>query len=142
MSNDRKEQSTYKIRTLEKAVITLEKAMGKPIGEDRTEIDSCVLRFNCAIEVAWKTLKVVLLEKYKIEVKSPRSVVEAAFQQDLIDGEEVWLAMLDDRNEAAHLYDQEVGDRVYEHIVDYFPVLWKTMLMLKELSIQQEKEDV
>ena len=133
MHNDRIEQSAYKIEIFEKAINTLEKALAKPISIDRMEIDSCILRFAFTFEFAWKTLKVVLSEKYKIEAKSPKAVLQESFQQGLIDNEELWILMLDDRNEVSHTYDETVGDHVYEHLKNsYFSLLKKTMLMLKE----------
>lgn len=91
------------------------------------------MRFKIAFEAAWKALKAVLLEEHGIDVKSPKAVLQEAFQQEIIDDEEAWLKMLEDRNEITHVYDERTADHIYEDLKDaYFFILKKTMLQLKE----------
>jgi nucleotidyltransferase substrate binding protein (TIGR01987 family) len=65
--------------------------------------DAAIQRFEFTIELFWKILKKVLFHE-KIESTTPRDTLSKAYQYKLIDDEEVWLAMLDDRNNASHAY--------------------------------------
>ena len=53
---------------------------------------------------------------------SPRDVLKTAFQYyDFMD-ESLWLRMLRDRNDSAHIYDEERARRLVDAIiVDYIP---------------------
>jgi nucleotidyltransferase substrate binding protein (TIGR01987 family) len=132
-SNQKKEQTAYKIGIFQKTVLSLERVVNLPVGKERIEIDSCIQRFEFTFEALWKTLKVVLLEKEGIEANSPKSVLNAAYKQRLINNEEIWLAMLEDRNHTSHTYDEETADHIYENVKNiYLLALKQTMLMLKE----------
>ncbi len=133
MHKEYKEQSAYKIGIFEKTVAVLEEAVLEPADVKRFVIDSCVTRFKLCFEASWKALKVVLLEKYKIDAAYPKVVLMEAYKVKLIDDEDMWITMLDERNEVTHVYDQDVADHIYDYTRStYFFVLKKTMLMLKE----------
>lgn len=119
-----------KIEVLEKAVLTLEVAINKPLDTDRMMISGTIQRFEFTFELTWKTLKLVLQQK-GIITAFPRDVLQAAYQGSLIDNEQLWLAMMADRNITSHTYD-DVADKIYAHIKNaYYPELLKTLLMLK-----------
>ena len=65
---------------------------GNPLG-----IDASIQRFEFCIELAWKTLRGILLRDHGIEVASPKPALQEAFRVGLIDDETQWLSMLRDR---------------------------------------------
>ena len=80
-------------------------------------------QFSMQFELGWKVLK--RLSEYEGMSKgmgSPRGVIKAAYQYLDFMNEDVWLSMLKDRNDTAHLYDGAaalaLADRV---ITDYIP---------------------
>jgi nucleotidyltransferase substrate binding protein (TIGR01987 family) len=92
--------------------------------------DATIQRFEFTIELFWKTLKKVLLYE-KIETTTPRDTLNKSFQYELIDDEEIWLAMLDDRNNTSHAYKEKEAKIIFNHIKSYLPVFQKTYLSLK-----------
>jgi nucleotidyltransferase substrate binding protein (TIGR01987 family) len=68
-------------------------------------LDIVVKRFEFTYEMAWKALK-RNLSFLGVEAKSPRMVFKEAFLQNLIEDEEVWLSMIEQRNLSSHIYDE------------------------------------
>ena len=62
---------------------------------------------------------------------TPRQCLKAAYRVGLLQGEELWLSMLEDRNLMAHVYDENTAVAIYHHIVDYQPAF---MQLVNELS--------
>lgn len=93
--------------------------------------DAAIHRFEFSIELYWKVLKKILSYE-KIESTTPRDVLRKAYQFKLIDDEDQWLSMLDDRNNTSHVYKQEDAKRVFENIKSHFPIMAKTYTNLKE----------
>jgi len=90
------------------------------LGLEKTDItrDSAIKRFELCFDLAWKSVK--LWAKVKgLECYSPRDCFKVAFQLKLIDHDERWLEMIDDRNLTAHLYKEEQADKVYSRLSDY-----------------------
>lgn len=103
----------------------------KDVGKNEYMQDAAIKRFEFVIELFWKVLKKVLAYE-KIDSTTPRDVLNKSFQFKLIDEENVWLRMLDDRNNTSHVYKQEDAKRVFENIKMYLPVFEKTYSVLKE----------
>jgi nucleotidyltransferase substrate binding protein (TIGR01987 family) len=106
------------------AVSRLLEAAGMP--EDGVVRDAVIQRFEFTFELAWKTLK-IYLDHQGLAVSSPRLAIKKAFEIGLIteaaEGD-LWLAMLEDRNQTVHTYDEETAKRIYKKIVtDYAPLL-------------------
>jgi nucleotidyltransferase substrate binding protein (TIGR01987 family) len=92
--------------------------------------DAAMHRFKLVMELYWKILKKILSYE-KIEAASPREVFQKAFQFQLIDNEEIWLAALSDRNSTSHLYCEGDSIRIFLNIQKYLPVLEMTWEKLK-----------
>ncbi len=116
---------------LKKALVALKQMVDKPMQEDRSNIDACIQRFEFSVELFWKFLKRVL-EDRGVEVTYPKDVVRTAFSGKLIDDEAIWLNMLDDRNLTSHAYDETLADQIFDHIPQYYEVMWQTLLRLAE----------
>lgn len=92
--------------------------MGK---DDRGVVaDATIQRFEFTFELLWKTFK-RFLSREGIQVKTPRETLVACYQIGWIDDEELWLKMLEDRNETSHIYDKEKALEIYERIRHYHP---------------------
>ena len=86
--------------------------------------------FEVAFELSWKTLK-DYLEAGGFQVASPREVLKQAFQSGIIKDGHTWLEALDDRNLAAHTYNEETAAKIDRLIREkYFPaiaILYETL---------------
>lgn len=107
------------------ALKQLKKMLDQPPLPEGAHIDSSIHRFEFAIELMSFLLKRILESQGK-EVRFPKEVLQEAYQTHLIDDETMWLAMLKDRNQTSHLYDQDLANEIYERIKKYYPVLQTT----------------
>ena len=78
--------------------------------------DSAIQRFEFTLDLAWKTVKAYLEEQKGIVCRSPKECLRQAFRQDLIEYDDFWLAMVDLRNETAHIYKEETAEAVYQKL--------------------------
>lgn len=93
--------------------------------------DAAIQRFEFVVELFWKVLKKILSFE-KVDCTTPRDVLSKSFQFKLINDEEAWLNMLDDRNSTLHNYKYTEAIRVLKNIESYLPVLEQTYDMLKK----------
>lgn len=105
---------------LGKALSRLNEALEHPeLGSTEIIQDAAIHRFEFCIELYWKVLKKILFYE-KIESTTPRDVLRKAYQFKLINDEEQWLSMLDDRNNTSPIYKQEDAKRVFDNIKERF----------------------
>ena len=83
-----------------------------------------ISKFSLQFYRSWKLMKELL--KYEGDktaaTGSPREIIKAAYAYyDWMD-EEIWLQMLRDRNDTAHIYDAALAERLVATIIDrYIP---------------------
>lgn len=92
--------------------------------------DASIQRFEFSIELYWKVLRKFLSYEH-IEALTPREVLKNSYQYGLIDDEQIWISMLNDRNKTSHVYKKEDAHRIFEHIKTYFPIMKTTYEKLK-----------
>ena len=91
--------------------------------------------FEMSFELAWKTLKDYLEEQGFTDVKSPKATIKKAFEISLVEDGHMWLEALENRNLAAHTYDDETAQEIYNLIChSYFPLLEALKNRLEKLS--------
>ena len=79
--------------------------------------------FEVTFELAWKTLK-DYLEADGFQINSPRDVLKQAFQSGIVQDGHAWIEALDDRNLAAHTYNEETALKIERLIREkYFPAI-------------------
>lgn len=77
-------------------------------------------KFFIQFDLGWKLFKDLLRHEGRSEAStgSPREIIKAAYKvYDFMD-EETWLLMLAERNNMAHLYDEEAAKNLVKHILD------------------------
>jgi nucleotidyltransferase substrate binding protein, HI0074 family len=115
-------------KDLERILLKLEEVLSL----EKSEInrDSAIKRFEIAFDIAWKTLKTYLEEKYGIICKSPKGCIREAFTQGLIEYNDYWLKIVDLRNSTAYIYSEYMADEVYEElpkVLVYLKTLYNKM---------------
>lgn len=92
--------------------------------ENEFVIGGIIDKFMIQFELGWKVLKELLQYEGRSEARSgsPREILKVAFQVfDFVD-EDVWIAMLRDRNNMSHIYDGNAARRLALTIIDtYIP---------------------
>lgn len=118
-----KQNFKSKSEQLQQALLRLNEIIQIPPGPHRAEIDASIQRFEFCIELFWKSLQEKLLADHGISVESPKKTFAQAYINEMITNEELWIAMIDDRNLTVHTYNQEFADQMYHRIQKYTPFL-------------------
>ena len=81
--------------------------------------------FELTFELAWKTLKDYMEEQgASLPSVFPKSILKEAFASGLLPDGELWIAMLEKRNQLSHQYNQIAFDQAVAAIhADYLPAL-------------------
>ena len=78
-------------------------------------------QFNLTFELAWKALQAVLrVHGANADTGSPREILQLAYKMGFLDDNAIWLTMLNRRNAAAHIYDEDRTDELVLLIRDSF----------------------
>ncbi|MDP2950949.1 MAG: HI0074 family nucleotidyltransferase substrate-binding subunit [bacterium] len=102
-------------------LIDFEKALShfaEVLQKEKTDIvrDSAIKRFEFVFDLAWKALKAYLDEERGIICHSPKTCFKEAFQSGIIEHEEFWLKVTDDRNYTAHTYKEVFAEKIYSNL--------------------------
>jgi nucleotidyltransferase substrate binding protein (TIGR01987 family) len=82
--------------------------------------DGVIQRFEFCTELTWKTVREYLLDQGYTEINSPKSVMRQAFADGLIDSDQAWIDLLNDRNATSHIYDEATATQIYQHIEENY----------------------
>lgn len=117
------ESKYQKLKTFEKALVTLEDILNEP--HSTIVRDATIQRFEYTTEAAWKALRHYLLEQEGVECNTPKSCIRAAFQSNLLSEEEteIFLKMIDDRNKTSHTYIEKIAEGIASVVPTYSRVM-------------------
>lgn len=110
------------LKNFENAIINLVEVMN--VEKNEISRDSAIKRFEICFDLAWKSIK-IYAKNQGLECYSPRKCFKLAFQLRLIENDEEWIKMIDDRNLAAHAYNEDKADEIYLRINDYLSLFKK-----------------
>lgn len=105
------------------ALETLKQAKNQDLENEFVQ-SGIIAKFSLQFDRSWKLMKELL--KYEGDktaaIGSPREIIKAVYAYyDWMD-EDVWLQMLRDRNDTAHIYDAALAERLVATIIDrYIP---------------------
>lgn len=95
------------------------------------EIDGTIQRFEFTFELSWKLIK-AYLEKEGIICNSPRKCFKEAYKLGIIENEDIWLEMIDDRNLTVHTYDDKTSRAIFDRIKNHYVRELKKLLELEK----------
>ena len=122
-----------RFQNFEKAYLFLKKAT-ELASLDDLQAAGLIQSFEFTFELSWKTLK-DYMDEMGISLKFPREVIKQAFQSELIIDGELWLEMLEKRNELTHTYNEVQTKKAVAKIRErYFPALSQVYETLKNVS--------
>lgn len=104
---------TARRAALAKAIERLSEALSAT--ETPLQRDAAIQRFEFSFELAWKSIQERARDE-GLECVSPKACFQLAFRAGWIDAEEAWLAMVKDRNETAHTYNEVLAKDVYSRL--------------------------
>ena len=113
---------------------------------DKEQLDNAFIisgiidKFSIQFELGWKVLKELLRYEGRGEANSgsPREILKTAFElYDFVD-EELWLAMLKDRNSMNHIYDGQAARDLVQTILErYIPAFQLLRTSIAERYAEQ-----
>lgn len=118
---------TQKFQNYKKAFTRLSEGIEQFNEGDDLQRDGLIQRFEFTFELAWKTLKAIFEDEGLIGMNSPKTVLREAFAADLIQDEEIWLLMLNDRNSTAHIYSEEMAIAICNNIISKYIGVFETL---------------
>ncbi|MGH2522880.1 MAG: HI0074 family nucleotidyltransferase substrate-binding subunit [Anaerolineales bacterium] len=121
---------TPSLAAFESALARLIDALAQPKTEWTR--DASIQRFEFTVELAWKSI-MRFAQREGIECVSPRQAFRAAFKLGWVDDDQVWLAMLDDRNLTSHTYNETTAEELYTRLPSYRTGLSQLLERLKQL---------
>ncbi|MFH1562930.1 MAG: HI0074 family nucleotidyltransferase substrate-binding subunit [Nitrospirota bacterium] len=110
-----------------KALKKLDEICQEPV---ETEIirDATIQRFEFTFESAWKCLKrMASLEG--LECFSPKSCFEIGYKMGLVEDEDMFIEIINCRNQTTHIYDEMMAMEIYTKIKDKFCGAFKSLGM-------------
>ena len=108
-----KDELKYSFGKLKDAVNKLDEGINK--AKDQLDQDGVIQRFEFTFELLWKALKLFLTDE-GIVTKSPKEALKEAFRFGLIKDENIFLDMLEDRNQTSHIYSEDASKKIFERI--------------------------
>lgn len=90
--------------------------------------DGTIQRFEFCTELAWKTMREYLLDQGYTEINSPKAVIKQAFAFGMIQDQQAWVDLLNDRNLTSHVYDEATAKAIFERIEEKHLALFDAAL--------------
>ncbi len=115
------------IQSLKEAIDLYDNCSTEEIVLKKALRDACIQRFEFCIEFAWKTSMRIL----GLNIKATKPAVREMARNDLIKNPEKWLLFVDARNDTSHTYDDEVAQRVFDLIREFY---LEVLLLMKNLE--------
>ena len=86
-------------------------------------------QFNLTFELSWKALQAVLRlhSVTGAEIGSPREILKLDYSNGFLEDSEIWLLMLNKRNQNIHVYDEDEIDELIVLIRDSFVPAFKKL---------------
>ncbi|MEZ4272901.1 MAG: HI0074 family nucleotidyltransferase substrate-binding subunit [Myxococcota bacterium] len=83
--------------------------------------------FEFSFELYWKTFKKIANDR-GYQAGSPKTAVQWAFQEGIIEDDQLWLNMLEDRNRSVHSYNEHTAQAIFENICQGYIQAFETCL--------------
>jgi nucleotidyltransferase substrate binding protein (TIGR01987 family) len=84
-------------------------------------MEALIKCFEFTFELAWQTMKdFISYNGYVKTIYGSRDAIRAAQQLDLINNGQTWIDMVDDRNRAAHTYDNANAKTLTDKIIERY----------------------
>lgn len=102
-----------------KAFLQFEKGVKLALTKDLSELEEqgLIKAFEFTHELAWKMLKDFLESRGNRDIYGSKDAVRESFRLDLIDNGELWMEMIENRNQTVHTYNLEIAKKIVNAIV-------------------------
>ncbi len=88
----------------------------------KLESQGLIQAFEYTHELAWKTLKDFIEERGNSQIFGSKDATREAFALGLVNDGEVWMSMVNSRNQTSHTYDESTAQQIVTLILNgYYP---------------------
>ena len=106
----------------------------------KLEQQGLIQGFEYTHELAWNTLKDFLETRGAAEIFGSRDTTRAAFAAGLIDQGEVWMQMIQSRNQSTHTYNEEMMTQIVTAVIQtYMAEFTKLQSKFEQLRSAESK---
>jgi nucleotidyltransferase substrate binding protein (TIGR01987 family) len=124
LNNERKSDVRWKQRfeNYSKLLGQLTGVVGRYRSGFFTELErtACIKYYEMTFELAWKVMKDYLAESGIVGIVGSKDAIRQAFNYGIIDSGEIWMQMIESRNELVHLYDENTADAICAKIASRY----------------------
>jgi nucleotidyltransferase substrate binding protein (TIGR01987 family) len=122
MNNDEDIRWKQRFRNFKKALTSMKAAVELADERELTELEKqgMIQCFEFTFELAWNVIKDYLEEQGITGIIGSKNAVRHAFNKDIIEDGDVWMDMINDRNTASHVYDEETAQALYKAIKNIY----------------------
>ena len=119
-----------RFQNFKRAFFLLEEALENgPDSLNQLEKEGVIQRFECCVELAWKTIKDYMEScGAAFATVTPKAILKEAFQAKVIGNGQVWMDMLTHRNLLSHTYDftkfEDALEAIHRHYIAAFRELY------------------
>jgi nucleotidyltransferase substrate binding protein (TIGR01987 family) len=82
--------------------------------------EGLIQRFEYTHELAWNVMKDYLFSQGGIKVLGSKDATRSAFAAELILDGDVWMKMINSRNQTSHTYNEDTANEIFEDIIDVY----------------------
>ena len=106
--------------------------------EDTEEIldeiikEGLIQRFEYTHELAWNVMKDFLSEIGNVKMYGSKDATREAFKAELIEDGDIWMEMINSRNDTSHTYNEETANDIYIKIINEYYSAFLTFQQLME----------
>lgn len=98
-------------------------------------VAAIIKNFEFNYELSWKAFK-RLLEYHGIQVNSPRQAIAEAYRKNFINGDVIWLKIIEDRNLTVHTYDLKLAEIMATRIEQQYMIAFDEGLSRLEEEVR------
>jgi nucleotidyltransferase substrate binding protein (TIGR01987 family) len=133
---------TQRFQNYQKALAQLTQAVELSQQRDLSSLEEqgLIQAFEYTHELAWNTLKDFLESRGSATLFGSKDATRAAFAAGLIEQGEVWMQMIQSRNETTHTYNEETVDQIVKAVIgSYAPEFARLQTKLEQLRADESK---
>jgi nucleotidyltransferase substrate binding protein (TIGR01987 family) len=111
-----------RFQNYKKALVTVKNAVELAASRELTDLEKqgTIQGFEFTFELAWNVMKDYLEEQGITDIIGSKNAIRHAFNIGLIKDGQVWMDMVEDRNLAAHVYDEKTAEDLVTAIINTY----------------------
>jgi len=107
----------------------------------KLEEQGMIKAFEYTYELAWNTIKDFYENQGETGLQGAKDTFRLAFNRGLISKGEIWMQMINDRNNTTHTYNEKTAKEIVKNILEnYFDLFTALQNKLKELKLNDSKK--